>query len=116
MNRYTSVFEQSLMLVPDGEYVLYKDAQQAIATARAEVLRKAAENEQKEKAIAFVKGAKWWEYHSTKGTMWQSDQELAAIEAEKRFGYKPTLDDLFPKETMARIISILANKQEGNNV
>ena len=88
----------------------------SLATARAEALREAAENEQKEKAIAFVKGAKWWEYHSTKGTMWQSDQELAAIEAEKRFGYKPTLDDLFPKETMARIISILANKQEGNNV
>ena len=82
------------------------------ATARAEALREAAENEKKEKAIAFVKGAKWWEYHSTKGTMWQSDQELAAIEAEKRFNYKPTLDDLFPKETMARIISILSDKQE----
>ena len=86
-----------------------------VKIVRAEALREAAENEQKEKAIAFVKGAKWWEYHSTKGTMWQSDQELAAIEAEKRFGYKPTLDDLFPKETMERIIAILADKQEGKN-
>jgi hypothetical protein len=41
MDRYTSVFEQSLMLEPDGEYVLYKDAQQAIATARAEARREA---------------------------------------------------------------------------
>jgi hypothetical protein len=99
--------------VPCNQYYSHEYLEQAIATAQAEALREAAENEQKEKAIAFVKGAKWWEYHSTKGTMWQSDQELAAIEAEKRFGYKPTLDDLFPKETMARIISILADKQEG---
>lgn len=33
--------------------------------------------------IAFVQGAKWWEYHSTKFTMWGSDQELAAKEAQK---------------------------------
>lgn len=34
---------------------------------------------------AFVKGAKWWEYHKTGATMWQSDQTLAAEEAAKRF-------------------------------
>jgi len=45
-------------------------------------------------AIAFIKGAKWWEYHSTKGTMWQSDQALVAEEAERRYGYKPTHDDM----------------------
>ena len=35
---------------------------------------------------AFVAGAKWWEYHSTDFTMWQSDQRLAEVEAEKRYG------------------------------
>ena len=44
-------------------------------------------------AIAFMKGAKWWEYHSTKGTMWQSDQALVAEEAARRYGYKLTHDD-----------------------
>ena len=34
---------------------------------------------------AFVAGAKWWEYHSTKFTMWQSDQHLAMAEALKRW-------------------------------
>lgn len=37
--------------------------------------------------IAFVKGAKYWEYHSTGGTMWQSDQALVVQEAERRYGY-----------------------------
>ena len=45
-------------------------------------------------AIAFMKGAKWWEYHSTKGTMWQSDQALVAEEAARRYGYKLTHDDM----------------------
>jgi hypothetical protein len=35
---------------------------------------------------AFVAGAKWWEYHSTKFTMWQSDQRLTEFEAIKRYG------------------------------
>ncbi len=30
---------------------------------------------------AFVAGTKWWEFHSTGATMWQSDQRLAEIEA-----------------------------------
>jgi hypothetical protein len=30
-----------------------------------------------EKVVAFVQGAKWWEFTSTGGTMWQSDQEKA---------------------------------------
>ena len=34
---------------------------------------------------AFVAGAKWWEYYSTKATMWNSDVSLAEIEAEKRY-------------------------------
>ena len=34
---------------------------------------------------AFVAGAKWWEYHSTKATMWQSDQRLSEEEAENRY-------------------------------
>lgn len=38
--------------------------------------------------LAFMHGAKWWEFHSTKGTMWQSDQHLVAEEAERRYhGY-----------------------------
>ncbi len=34
--------------------------------------------------IAFVQGAKWWEFTSTGGTMWQSDQQLAEKEAIRR--------------------------------
>ena len=34
---------------------------------------------------AFVAGAKWWEYHSTGATMWQSDRNLAEEEAERRY-------------------------------
>ena len=37
------------------------------------------------KQIGFVAGAKWWEFHSTGGTMWQSDQRLAEEEAERRY-------------------------------
>lgn len=33
---------------------------------------------------AFVEGAKWWEWHKTGFTMWQSDQQLAAEEAINR--------------------------------
>jgi len=38
---------------------------------------------------AFVAGAKWWEFHSTGGTMWQSDQGLVHDEATKRWPYAP---------------------------
>lgn len=65
-------------------------------------------NIQKEAAIAFVKGAKWWEWHKTNATMWQSDQALAAEEAGTRYKYKPTLDDLFPSATFKRILEALA--------
>lgn len=34
--------------------------------------------------IAFIQGAKWWEYQSTRFTMWQSDQSLAQTEALKK--------------------------------
>lgn len=34
---------------------------------------------------AFVRGAKWWEYHETGATMWQSDRRLAEGEAENRY-------------------------------
>jgi hypothetical protein len=33
----------------------------------------------------FVEGAKWWEFHSRGGTMWQSDTQIAEEEADKRF-------------------------------
>jgi DNA polymerase/3'-5' exonuclease PolX len=33
---------------------------------------------------AFVEGAKWWEFHKTGATMWQSDQQATAEEAAKR--------------------------------
>lgn len=32
---------------------------------------------------AFIQGAKWWELHQTGATMWRSDQEAAAVEAER---------------------------------
>jgi hypothetical protein len=33
---------------------------------------------------AFVQGAKWWEWESTRATMWQSDQNKAFEEAKRR--------------------------------
>lgn len=33
---------------------------------------------------AFIEGAKWWEYHKTGFTMWQSDQHDAEREAQRR--------------------------------
>src|SRR3990172_4138208 len=33
----------------------------------------------------FVAGAKWWEFHSTKGTMWTSDRHLVEAEAARRW-------------------------------
>jgi len=33
----------------------------------------------------FVAGAKWWEFHKTGATMWQSDQRLAEAEASQRY-------------------------------
>lgn len=39
----------------------------------------------KDPRYAFVMGAKWWEYHKTKATMWQSDVDLAEVEAERRY-------------------------------
>lgn len=35
---------------------------------------------------AFLAGAKWWEFHTTDATMWQSDQADTWKEAEKRYG------------------------------
>lgn len=34
--------------------------------------------------IAFVQGAKWWEWQSRGATMWQNDQALALKEAERK--------------------------------
>ena len=34
--------------------------------------------------IAFVQGAKWWEFRSVGGTMWHSDQEYAEKESLRR--------------------------------
>ncbi len=34
--------------------------------------------------VAFIQGAKWWEYHKTGATMWQSDQHEAEREANCR--------------------------------
>ena len=34
---------------------------------------------------AFVMGAKWWEFHQSGATMWQSDQRLAEEKAEEFF-------------------------------
>lgn len=38
---------------------------------------------------AFIAGAKWWEYESRGATMWQSDQDRAQAEAERRYPYAP---------------------------
>lgn len=34
--------------------------------------------------IAFVQGAKWWEWHKEGATMWNSDQAIAWRQAEER--------------------------------
>jgi hypothetical protein len=34
--------------------------------------------------IAFVQGAKWWEFITHEATMWQSDQNRALEEAKQR--------------------------------
>ncbi len=34
--------------------------------------------------VAFIQGAKWWEWKQTGATMWQSDQNEALEEAEGR--------------------------------
>ena len=34
---------------------------------------------------AFVEGAKWWEWYSSGGTMWNSDVTLAEKEAEEHY-------------------------------
>jgi hypothetical protein len=35
--------------------------------------------------LAFLAGAKWWEWHKENATMWQSDQELAYAKAEEKY-------------------------------
>lgn len=35
---------------------------------------------------AFVDGAKFWEFHKTGATMWQSDQNLCLEQAKKKYG------------------------------
>lgn len=34
---------------------------------------------------AFVAGAAWWEYHREGATIWQSERNLAEVEAENRY-------------------------------
>lgn len=34
--------------------------------------------------VAFIQGAKWWEWESRSATMWQQDQQLAEREAQRR--------------------------------
>jgi hypothetical protein len=41
--------------------------------------------------FAFMAGAKWWEWHTTGATMWASDQQLAGLEAARRYPYEPLL-------------------------
>lgn len=35
--------------------------------------------------LAFVEGAKWWEFEKTNATMWASDRDLAEAEAARRY-------------------------------
>ncbi len=39
---------------------------------------------------AFLAGAKWWEFHSTGGTMWQSDQKEVWAKACERYPGDPS--------------------------
>lgn len=38
--------------------------------------------------IAFIQGAKFWEYYESGFTMWQSDQKIVEKEAKKRLKNK----------------------------
>jgi hypothetical protein len=48
--------------------------------------------------LAFVKGAKWWEFHSTGGTMWNSDQRLVEEEALKHYPYLGLREQSYKRE------------------
>jgi len=43
------------------------------------------EQRQIDPRTAFVEGAKWWEFTSSGGTMWASDQARVVAEAESRY-------------------------------
>ena len=45
---------------------------------------------------AFLRGAKWWEYQTTRATMWPSDQQKAAAEAATQYPEAPSKDEAQP--------------------
>lgn len=52
---------------------------------------------------AFLAGAKWWEFHSTKGTMWQSDQADVWAASLIRYPGPPSSPSDPAKQTLARL-------------
>lgn len=59
--------------------------------------------------IAFLQGAKWWEFRKSNATMWQSDQALAVqkaidMKAEGRLGipFYTQLTNMQNKRTKAK--------------
>lgn len=47
--------------------------------------------------IAFVQGAKYWEYRITQGTMWQRDQSICENEAKSRLRSGTLGNDMYAK-------------------
>ena len=73
---------QEMMIHTEGEWVEYDtvaDLERQLAETRARVREL-----EEETKVAFVQGAKWWEYRQNSATMWQSDQTAALREAMKR--------------------------------
>jgi hypothetical protein len=67
---------------PEGNIIIYRDDAEAHMDAQdAEIARLTEEPRE-----AFVRGAKFWEQHTTGGfTMWTSDRKVVECEADRRY-------------------------------
>ncbi len=50
--------------------------------------------------IAFVDGAKWWEWYCKHATMWASDRALAEAEAARRYPGPELYDPADPLDNL----------------
>lgn len=95
-------------MVVSGEYGDYVDVEAFEALAERfvmalELIKLMEDNQSSDQPIqaqrdAFLAGAKWWEFHSTNGTMWQSDQKEVWAKAFERYPGEPSAPtDLVPR-------------------
>ena len=86
----TGVYTESVAISWTNIKAIYKKAVELLGNPAL-----LAEQNKDELLHAFVQGAKWWEYHKTQFTMWQSDQNLAWKAAEGKLA-KGTLGQPLP--------------------